>query len=172
MQTTLGKIIILSIFLSLTGCGFHLRTVTAIPPQLHTLYLQADKQYDDFTVTFKRALKTSGIHLVDTANEAPYTLYLTSSNDYSSTSSGSSYQARVYNLTYSANIYIANQKGKTVLPLKTATVTRSVTLAPNEVFEASNQVLIARHEMQQELANKLFNILGSKKTFLDLSNAK
>jgi len=165
----LKNIILFVSLILLAGCGFHLRSAESLPPEFHTIYLQTANEYGEFEVTFKRALKASGVVVTDDIDQAKLRLILTSNYNYTTTSAATSNQARVYSLTYLATIYATDKNGKTILKLKSTSVTRSVALAPDEVYESSNQITIVKHEMQQELVNRLFNILSSQQTFNELA---
>ncbi|MCL5260134.1 MAG: hypothetical protein M1561_00405 [Gammaproteobacteria bacterium] len=145
----------------LSGCGFTLRPVTAIPPQLQHVYFSSDNPYGTFEVFFKKTLRASGVTFSDSQINS-CALHLTSSFSYTTTSPATSVQARVYALTYSANIVILNSQNKLVFSAQNITVNRNISLAPNEIFEVSLQTENAKQEMQRELTTKIINILSSK----------
>jgi len=157
-------LILISLFL-LPGCGFTLRTAKSLPPQLHQVYYQADNPYGQFEVVLRRALKASNVILLATPNATTPILHVTSSYNYSTTSSISSTEGRVYTLEYTAIIGIGDASDKPLLSPQTVRVSRSVTLQPDEVFETSSQIEIIKQEMLQELSGKALNILCAKKTF-------
>lgn len=172
MQALIKTTIITVLILLLTGCGFHLRNATSLPTQLHKVYLAADNPYGGFEITLGNQLTAAGVTLVKQSHLAQFTLHVTSNYVHSSVSSGTSTQARVYSLTYAATISISNAKGQTILESTDVSVTRNVTLSPNEVFEVSTQVETIKQEMQIDLSTKVLNILGSKATFQLLANSK
>lgn len=163
-----GLILIALFFL--TGCGFKLRTTKSLPPQLQQIYYQTDNPYGQFEMAFKKALKASKVVLLATPNTTAPILHVTTNYSYNSTSSTSSAEARVYNLTYTTTIDIANAAHKQILPSQTVTVTRTISLQPNEIFETTPQIEIAKQEMLQELTTKVLNILCAKKTFQALAS--
>jgi LPS-assembly lipoprotein len=156
-------LILLSLFL--TGCGFTLRTAKSLPPQLHQIYYQTDNPYGQFEITLKRTLKASNVILLPAPNATTSILHVTSNYNYSTTSSISSAAGRVYTLNYNATISINGANDKLLLYPQAVTVSRTVTLRPNEVFEVTPQVEITKQEMLQELARKILNILCAEKTF-------
>jgi outer membrane lipopolysaccharide assembly protein LptE/RlpB len=161
-------LILISIFL-LSGCGFKLRTAESLPPQLHQVYYQTDNPFGQFEVAFKRALKTSKVKLLDEPNATAPVLHVTSNYSSSTTSSISTTSGRVYSLSYTATISINDASGKILLTPQTASVSRSISLQPNEIFETTPQVEIAKQELLQELSTKILNILCAKKTFAAFS---
>lgn len=151
------------VLLIICGCGFKLNSKSAIPPQLHTVYLQAERPYESFAIKFRKALKSYGINVSDTPQPGAITIHLAATSfTHTETSTGPSTQARVYNLVYSVIISLSGGNGRTILAPKSVSVTRDLTLAPNEIFEISTQVDTTKQSMEQELLIKIFNILSSK----------
>jgi LPS-assembly lipoprotein len=58
---------LLGCLLLLAACGFQLQGRQALPPTLATLELDVADEQSDFTVALVRALKSSGVKLVDKA---------------------------------------------------------------------------------------------------------
>lgn len=160
------KIIMLLCALTiLTSCGFTLRSSQPLPPQLHKIYLQTDNPYDQLAITLKKAFKASGIIVVDDANTNPLIFHLTSNYNYSNISPATSAQARIYTLVLNITFSITDIHGKTIVDINNVSASRNISLAPNEIFEVSNQVEVVKQELQQEAVIKIFNILSSKKVF-------
>lgn len=149
----------------LIGCGFTLRNAQSLPQQLHKIYYQSDTPFDQFDITFKKALKSSGVVLLTEVNNSLPALLVTSNYISRSISSASSSSGRVYNLNYTATISISDSFGKLLLSSQTAVASRDVTLMPGEVFEIAPQIEIVKQELMRELSTKILNILCSKKTF-------
>jgi len=160
------------IILGLTGCGFKLRSQASLPTQLHTVFLQTDNPFGQFETSFKKSLKAININLLDKPDPKYLTIALSPTSFTSDNASiGGSIQARVYNLIFSVSFKITDGQGKTLVAPQNVTVTRGLTLNPNEVFGASNQVDIVQQSMQQEAITRIFNILSSKLVFASLATA-
>jgi LPS-assembly lipoprotein len=163
-------LIIITITLFITGCGFKLRSNNSLPTQLHTVYLKTDNPYGEFETAFKRSLKAMDVNLLEQPDSKHLTLELSSTTFTSDNASiGGSIQARVYNLTFSVSFKITDNQGKIVVGAQGITVTKGLTLNPNEVFGASNQVTLVQRSMEQEAITRIFNILGSKRVFTQLA---
>lgn len=153
------------IALILTGCGFKPRSQATLPPQLHKIYLQTDNPFGQFENAFRKSLKASGITVLDQPNATNLTLFLAPTTFSSENHSiGGSIQARVYNLSLTVKFKIIDGKGTAIIDTQTITVNKGLTLSPNEVFSASNQVDLEKQTIQQEAIVRIFNILGSKRT--------
>lgn len=164
------KIFILILTIFLTGCGFQLRGAHALPPQLHTIYLQSGKPYSDLTKQVKMFLKLSNINLVDDPKQAPIILVL-SNEDFSTyqTSVGNSTQTRNYNATYTVNYQLQNKYGNDITKTKTISSLKMITTNQNEILENSNKLNIAKQNLIRNLVMKLMFQLSSKNTIKELN---
>ena len=155
-----------SIVFTLSGCGFTPYSINSLPPKLKEIYCQTENPYDSLTINFKKRLQIAGAKLLAAPKKSAPTIKLTSSYNSTSVSNpASSTQARIHNLNYTATITINDFHGKQLLTPQVVSITRSVTLQPNEVFEATTQTPIIKNEIQQELITRIFNILCAQKTF-------
>lgn len=155
---------IITIFL--VGCGFKTHNVNSLPPQLNQIYYQTEHPYEPFEINFKKRLKAAGLNLLSEPKKSALIINVTSScGNPTTNNTSSSTMARTYDITYTATVSITDYYNKYILNTQTASATRSITLQPNEVFEATPQVAVIKQEMQQELAIKILNILSAPKTF-------
>lgn len=148
----------------ITGCGFKISTTKSFPPQLSQIYYQSDNPYGQLSIALKKRLKSCGMVLLPTPEKTAPIIHTTSNYSYSSSNMLSSTQGRVYNLNYTASIKITDFYNKPLLDTQNVSVTRGVLLQPNEIFETTPQIEIAKKEMVQELSSKLLNILAAHKT--------
>lgn len=162
----------LIILFFLSGCGFKLRTAKSLPSQLHQVYYQTDNPYGQFEVILKKALKASRVVLLATPNATAPILHVTANYTPSTTSSVSSAEARIYTLNYTATISISDAADKQILTPQTVSTSRNISLQPNEVFETTPQIEIAKQEMLQELSRKILDILCAKNTFQAFTKQK
>ena len=163
-------IILLSITILLTACGFQPRSTRSLPEQLQNNYYQPSNPYGELELNLKRSLSSYGIVFAKNANTAKTIFNLSSNFTSNANSPATSSQASTYTVTYTATFNIISNKGKVLLPLQTVSTSRTLVLAPGEVFEVSPQVETNKHEMQQELIVKIVNILSSKQAIITLSN--
>lgn len=166
---TIKQILFLIIPIFLVGCGFHLRGAHTLPPQLHTMYLQSDKPYSDFTKQVKMTLKISNITLTDDPTKAPIILALSNENFSTyQTSVGNSTQTRNYNATYSVTYQLQNKCGNDITKAKIISNSNTITVNQNEILENSNKLSIAKQNLIRDLVMKLMFQLSSKDTIMAL----
>jgi len=146
----------------LSACGFKMYG-TSSPLKSMPIYLQSQDPYGSFTIALKQALKSADIKLVENTFKAPITLNLTKITFYHDNPNiTSSAQASIYNFTYTVSFDWKNNKtGKSLVGPQVITVTRALTLNPNEVLATSSEVKIMKGEMERELIMQIFNRLES-----------
>lgn len=175
MQNKKLLLLILSIIYSLTlaACGFQMYSKEILPPQLSNIYIQSSEPYDTFTANVKHSLRSAGINLVTAAKESPVTLNISGiSFTHDNPNITSSSQATIYNFTYTVTFNLLDKTGKTIVERQSISATRTLTLNPNEVLEASSEVSVMKNEMERELVMQIFNRLSSNNVAKALSTVK
>lgn len=170
MRKIAQNFLIITTLYFLAGCGFATFNAKSLPPQLKEIYYQAENPYAPFETAFKKKLKSCGIKFLPNPTKSTLNLNLSSNYSYTSNNQLSSTQARIYTLNYTATISITDYNQKLLLAPKSASATRNIILQPNEVFAVTPQITNTKQELSRELANKIFNILGSHRTHQDLQN--
>jgi LPS-assembly lipoprotein len=161
----LKKYFVLSVtLLLLAGCGFHLRGVLKLPPELDSTYIQSDAPNSEFTQILQRLLIANHINVVNTPKEATAILTLSdvsSSNALTSISGGA--QAGQYTLYGSVQFSVIDAKTKRVL-IKPTLVENTTTFNSNATQALSTQTKIndlmsvLQNEMAQNIVNQLTKI--------------
>lgn len=156
-------LMILFFGIGLSACAFKLRGHDAWSPALQVMFLQTEEPYGQLTATLANALRSSGVTLVNSPQKAK-TILILSKPQWSNraTTIGSSNQTRIYYVTYSVEYRLADARGKIIVSPRPLSVTRSLTLSPNQLLEANNQRTQLEREMQRELIGQLLNMLSSK----------
>jgi LPS-assembly lipoprotein len=160
------------VLISLSACGFHLRSYNELPPAMHTLYLQTENPYGSFEASLRYNLRTSGVILVDAANKAPITLKISKPlQTNSNLATGPSSQARTYSISYEVTFSLANAQGENLLPPQTLNTSRNLILSANQLPQSNNQIDILNRDMEQDIINRLQNRLRSKQIIAALEAA-
>jgi LPS-assembly lipoprotein len=151
------------LFLSVAGCGFHLRQPMPLAQPLKNIYVQSPDPYGDLTHNIKQYLRMSGVHLAASPKEAATILNITQevlSQDLLSINS--SQQTRQYNLRLFVTFEITDAQGKALAGPHTIGELRPLTLQSNQILAGSNQATQLYHDMRRSLTYSLMNWLSSK----------
>ena len=148
----------------IAGCGFHLRGQNFISPKIRAVYLQANDPYSSFTNTLKETLRSLGIKLVDSPDEAPITLkiYHTGFAAQGGATIGSSTTARVITFNYTVLFALLDPKGNRLLPPQGITSSGKLNLNPNQLITTNNEVDQLKSNLQRDAISQMVNILGSE----------
>ena len=76
MRKRFQQLCILSVLFAVSACGFHLRGAFQVPEALSTLHLSSENPTSPILSSVRRTMLSSGVDLVKSETDAPYTLYL------------------------------------------------------------------------------------------------
>lgn len=159
------NILIICVLCSLTACGFKLYSKKAIPPQLHTVYLQSNNPYGQLEVSLKQTLTAQDVNFTDSEQQAPIILnIMNTSLTHDNSNVVSSSQATVYNFHYKITFNLLDKHGNSIIDSQSVKATRTLTLNPNEMLDANPEVDTMQQEMERELIFKMTNRLTSRNT--------
>lgn len=148
--------------LILTGCGFHLRSDKELPLQLRVLYVHSSDPYGEFTLSLKKTLQQVGVTLVNSPQDAPATLdILQSSLAYPASTAGTSSQATVYVVTYTAILDLIDAKGKKIIANESVSSTTTMIVNAQQPLSSTNQLETTSQQLQRNVIMKIFDILSS-----------
>ena len=152
------------VFLALllvSGCGFHLRGILTMPPELGRLYIEAPNQNTPFVQSLQRMLRVNNITLVSDKPSATAILHLSSiqSSQQLVALSGSS-QAGQYQVNSRVKFSLRTVDGKVLLP--PTVVTRSGYFNSNatQILSANNMGERLSNRMEQSIAQNIVTQLA------------
>ena len=164
---------IITVVLTITACGLHLRSQNQLPAKLHIVYLHSINPYGSFESTFRQTLRSAGVRVVKSREQAPVSINIIRAKfTHTVPALGGSTLARTYTFNAVVIYDLTNNKGKLLLPQQTVTSSRSLTLNANQLLESNDQAALLQREMTRELINKLFNRLSSDQTLQALEKPK
>lgn len=143
----------------LSACGFALRGSASLPAALQTLQVVSVDANSDLMREVNRALRSSGVTVVDTA--ANYRLGLGRETGVERTLSvNSNARAGEYELELSV-LFQLSQGGTTVLGPETIALSRVYLSDPENAVAKSEEAELIHQEMRRELAQQLIRRLQS-----------
>lgn len=150
------------VLIGLTSCGFKLRGPVPLAPSLHNLYIQTADPYGQLTHNLKQYLKSSGVHLTSSAEEADTILNIVNEQTGQTLLSvGGTQQTRQYNLTLSVTFQITNRKGIVLILPQTLLQSRTIPIQSNQVLGGSNEANNLYRQMRQAIVYDMINRISS-----------
>lgn len=149
----------LSISLLLSACGFHLRGTGVDSVKLEQLNVSASNSYG---LTYQSVLEALQVNGVDVRSSAPYHLQLL---DEKTTQRAVTYTYRStpaeFELTSQLMFQISDQRGRPLIGPETLEVQRVFVNDKDNLIGTSEEQLLLRREMRQDLTRQLMFRLSS-----------
>ncbi len=146
----------------LTGCAFKFRSLNDVPPALRTLYLDTPNPYSPLTTQLKRVLKSVGIRLTETPQEAPVILRIIKNEwTYNIPPILASGYATTYSYTLTTTFELRKRLGKQLRSVNTFTVTRSLIQNANQVY-TPNATQLMKRQITRTMVMLIYEHLTSK----------
>jgi LPS-assembly lipoprotein len=146
----------------LTGCGLHLRQACSLPPEIQTLYFEADNPNSPLTIQLRDTLQSLAVQFVLHPKDSPITLHLgtiQTHQTYPSISTAS--LATTYTLSLSLLVSLTNPQGELILPSKLFSVSHNIILSANQVL-LPNIDIASNRELQREASILIYYWLTSE----------
>lgn len=154
--------------LFLQGCGWHLRGIQSLPPELQTLYLQTASDNSDFARSLKRSLKAMDVELTDSRTGAPYSLTVSAVNQKTRTiSTTSAAKVAEYALTSSVTFSVKDQQGDELIAPTLLSVEKSYLYNSTNAVSSYEEEALLRREMQRDLIQQLIRRYRAIKPTVD-----
>ena len=172
MKNTIRHFIgLISFIFLLTGCGFHLRNATNMPPQLKTLYLNVDKPDTPFNQALRHLLLSLNVNLTQKASEAPLQLKVTYDFTHSTPEIVSSTQTVTYVYTLQVEASVLNSKGVIVVPVHVIVLSQTQAMNTTQIY-TPNTASIVENELERDTINLLYFWLTNTATKTALAAPK
>jgi len=148
------------ISLFVTACGFHLRGVRQLSPEISVIYLTTTNVNSLLTRYLRQQLQASGAQVTKTRKEALSVLeILTDTTNRRVLSVGSTGKVREYELHYVVTYRVLGADGKKILPRRELVLNRVMLFDETDVLGKSNEEGLVRREMQQDIVRMIMRQL-------------
>jgi len=154
-------LLLFTLLLSLTACGFHLRGSVQLPPELAEMALRDASQATDILPDLRRALKNEKIRL---SEAAPLVLQLkTEQYGKRVLSVDSSGRAQEYGLSYTIRFSMQGENGAVWLIEQTVTESRDLRFDANAVLGTASEETLLKTEMRRDAVLQILRRLQKAK---------
>jgi len=158
-------LILICLFLIISGCNFKLRSQPALSGQLGFIYLQEQIPPNALEHYLRNRLLLSGAKLTSNPKQAAIVLQLaTPELKRTRLNSNVDIQTRLYTLTYSVQVKLAtlDHKVENSQPPKKFTTSHNIVVSADSTLDATGQLDTAIEEMQNEIVDKLLDYLRAE----------
>jgi len=163
-------LLLFTLLLSLTACGFHLRGSVQLPPELAEMALRDASPATDILPELRRALKNENIRLNETA---PLVLQL-KAEQYGKRvlSVDSSGRAQEYGLSYTVRFSMQGNDGAVWLTEQAVTENRDLRFDANAVLGTASEERLLKTEMRRDAVLQILRRLQKAKMHTPASELK
>ena len=152
------------IFVSVSGCGFHLRGMVDMPQWLENVAIIQEGQRI-LAPFLQDQLEAYKINVVSQPSLAKYWLIIeTESFQQQITSISSSTTPRQYQLIYTVHFKLQTAQGRTIIPSSPVIVTRQLTVNSDRILGSDEEEVITRREMRRDAIIQILNRISKSTT--------
>lgn len=165
------QISLIALCLFLVACGFHLRGEEELPTALKVIYLQSKTPYGSFEQTLRDSLRSYGVALVDSPNQANTILNITQVQLTPVAGSVSAdLDLRQYTLNYVVTYSVLSPKGEIIVPVNSVTASTTFTSKMSEMMLSSrNSTQQYMPSLQRDAVFRIISQLLSKDSQQELA---
>lgn len=149
------------VFLLLAGCGFQLRGVVTVPPEMSRTFIETDDRHSLFYRELRDRLRTAGVEIVDSPVDATATFSIASDNTNQRVLSVSARNVPTEYEVYYTVVYGVVTRERSLLPLRSQTLTRDYTWDETRVLGKEKEEQVLREAIVDDLIRiVLFQLSG------------
>ncbi len=142
--------------MTLSACGFQLRGAFQVPEALGTVHLSSENPGSPILNSVRRAMVSSGVQLVDSDQDAPYSLHLSRErSEKRSISVDSLAAAAEFQLRQFVSYELRSRRGELLVGPHQLIVERNFQNDINNVVGKRDEERLIREEMQVLLASQI-----------------
>ena len=161
MKRVVSNSVIALLFMTLLGCGFHLRGAADISDDLKTMRIEGVGLQRDIGLYLKRGLVSNGILVVDGENVDAAVLRITDNKfDRRVLSVGSSAKVSEYELLGEITFTVLDPVGKVLAAEQRVQAQRDYQFDEDEVLGRESEETLLRDQLNQQLVQSILRRLS------------
>lgn len=140
----------------LASCGFQLRGMTSIPPDMARTYIQTDDRHSLFYRRLRDGLRNAGVAIVDSPLDASATFAIRADETGQRVLSVSARNVPTEFEVYYSVVYDVTTETGTLLARRTQTLTRDYTWDETQVLGKEREERVLRESIVDDLIRVVF----------------
>ncbi len=156
MKRLLMRLLILTFSISLSACGFHLRTPQTFSPELANVYISTGTPNDPFIQTLTRTLLANNVNVVTNPKQANSTINILGIQSGSTMMAGGGLNiSGAYVASLTVNFSVTNRAGTVLIPPRAVQQSQNFMSNATQVLSGTSMVNQLTSQMDQNLANQI-----------------
>lgn len=153
---------LLAFSISLSACGFHLRSAKELPPQLHELCLKTSAPYTSLIARLTNMLTALDLKIDKECKQAPYILNINNLElTHDNPAIADANQAVTFNYALHVNMSLQNKQGVAIIPDRNLVASRAVILNSQQIYTPYNTDSVEK-QLEQIILNQIFDQLTTQ----------
>ena len=149
------------VFLTLSACGWQLRSNPLLANQFGTVHISYPQSQIALAVELKRALKANNIELVGAVDKADYEIKLLDAQKSRRISAlNPSARAAQYLVSQAVDYVVIDTQGVAVIPATTASAETTYNFNELDVLAAQSEEALLHNNLRQEIVRQILRRLG------------
>lgn len=155
-------VLLLGIGALLSSCGFHLRGLVEMPPELDSIYIKGGLPNSQMREILRQKLIASKVNVLESQEESGAVLYILKDEVTRRIASiNTAGQPNEYELTYRLSYRLEDGQGKELLAAKTISLLRTYRYDPNNVLSIEEEAFRIKREMARAAVNQMLRQISA-----------
>ncbi len=157
----LRTVLFMLLLISLSACGFQLRSDASLPDVLGATRLIVTDQFSPFARQLQNSLRRAGVNLVAAAGQQQSSINVTVNRVSTEILTiGDTARVREYRITHRVEFTVLNAVGVAILPLQVLQQSRDLSFDEGELLAATREQEFVRDELSRNLVRLVVQRLG------------
>ena len=154
--------LVINTALFLTACGFHLRGLVEMPPELESIYIEGGLPNSLMRDILRQKLIGSKVEVLERRQESGATLYILKDEVTRRIASiNAAGQPNEYELTYHLSYRLESGKGSELLSVKSISLLRTYRYDPNNILSNEEEEFRIKREMARAAVNQMLRQISA-----------
>ncbi len=148
--------------LLLSSCGFHLRGVVELPPELESIYIEGGLPNSQMREILRQKLIGSNVNVLEQREESGAVLRILKDETTRRIASiNAAGQPNEYELKYSLSYQLDDGKGEALLGVKDLSQLRTYRYDPNNILSVEEEEFRIKREMARAAVNQMLRQISA-----------
>ncbi len=162
MAPWLMVLLVSCIFALLSSCGFHLRGVVELPPELESIYIEGGLPNSQMREILRQKLIASNVNVLEQSQESAALLRILKDETTRRIASiNAAGQPNEYELKYTLAYQLDDGKGRPLLAAKTLSQLRTYRYDPNNILSIEEEEFRIKREMARAAVNQMLRQISA-----------
>ena len=155
-------VLLLGISAVLSSCGFHLRGVVELPPELESIYIKGGLPNSQMREILRQKLIASNVNVLEQPQESAALLRILKDETTRRIASiNAAGQPNEYELKYTLAYQLDDGKGRPLLAAKTLSQLRTYRYDPNNILSIEEEEFRIKREMARAAVNQMLRQISA-----------